>query len=183
MIILLKLIVVGGILGAAYYLGDKHVFAMAAVVLAPLAAAMFTRDVMNFFSGTTYAMRKHAYDSDARVFKFGYTQMRVIMYRNRAWFEAAPVCAALGYADVQKSIRHYATTEYCVRGTKKDPFLSESGVRRMAAISRHGEAQSFLRWFDNEVLTTLENTRRRMKRAENEPLDIDITESTRSDKF
>ena len=98
-------------------------------------------------------------------------------------FEAAPVCAALGYADVQKSIRHYATTEYCVRGTKKEPFLSESGVRRMAAISRHGEAQSFLRWFDNEVLTTLENTRKRMKRAENEPLDIDITESTRSDKF
>ena len=108
--------------------------------------------------------------------------MRVIMYRNRAWFEAAPVCAALGYADVQKSIRHYATTEYCVRGAKKEPFLSESGVRRMAQISRHGEAPSFLRWFDTEVLTTLENTRRRMKRTEHEALDIDITESPPVDK-
>lgn len=183
MIILLKLFAVGGVLGAAYYLGDKHVFAMSAVVLAPLAAVMFTRDIMAFFSGTTYAMRKHAYDSDARVFKYGYTQMRVIMYRNRAWFEAAPVCGALGYADVHKSIRHYATTEYCVRGVKKEPFLSESGVRRMAQISRHGEAPSFLRWFDNEVLTTLENTRKRMKRSENEPLDIDITESLPPDKF
>jgi hypothetical protein len=181
-IILIKLIVIGAILGAAYYLGDKHVFALSSVVLAPLAAVMFTRDVMNFFSGTTYAMRKHAFDSDARVFKYGYTQMRVIMYRNRAWFEAAPVCAALGYADVQKSIRHYATTEYCIRGVKKEPFLSESGVRRMAAISRHGDAPSFLRWFDNEVLTTLENTRRRMKRSENEPLDIDLSESPPADK-
>ena len=181
MIILVKLCFVAAALGSAYYLGDKHLFAMAAVVIAPLAAVMFTRDIMNFFSGTTYAMRKHAYDSDARVFKYGYTQMRVIMYRNRAWFEAAPICEALGYADVQKSIRHYATTEYCVRGAKKEPFLSESGVRRMAAISRHGEAQSFLRWFDHEVLTTLENTRKRMRRTD-EPLDIDLSDSPPADR-
>ena len=106
----------------------------------------------------------------------------MVMYRNRAWFEVAPVCDALGCRDVQGSIRHYATTEYCVRGSKKEPFLSESGVRRLAQISRHGEAQAFLRWFDNEVLTTLEKTRRRMKRAENEPLDIDLAESPPPDK-
>jgi hypothetical protein len=175
--ILIKLFIVAALLGGAYYFGDKHLVALVAVVIAPLAAILFTRDIMNFFSGTTYALRKHAYDSDARVFKYGYTQMRVIMYRNRAWFEAAPVCEALGYADVQASIRHYATTEYCVRGTRKEPFLSESGVRRMAQISRHGEAPSFLRWFDNEVLTTLENTRRRMKSKADQAVDIDVTNS------
>lgn len=53
----------------------------------------------------------------------------------------------------------------------------------MAQISRHAEAPSFLRWFDKEVLATLENTRKRMRRTENEALDIDITESTPPDKF
>ena len=99
---------------------------------------MFTPDIVKFFGGSARALREHAYDSDARVFRYGYTQIRMIMFRNRAWFEAAPVCQALGYKDVERSIRHYATTEYCVRGTKKESFLSESGVRRMAEISRHG---------------------------------------------
>ena len=161
--ILLKLMLVAAVMGAVIYKGDATAIAFAMVLLAPVVAALFARNIMNFFGGSLYALRKHAYDSDARVFKYGYTQIRMIMYRNRAWFEAAPVCDALGYRDVQRSIRHYATTEYCVRGSKKEPFLSESGVRRLAEISRHAEALSFLRWFDNEVVTTLEKTRRRMK--------------------
>ena len=39
---------------------------------------------------------------------------------------------------------------------------------------RHGEAPAFLRWFDNEVVTMLEKTRRRMKSSMQEPLDIDL---------
>jgi hypothetical protein len=173
--ILIKMAIVGAVMGAVIYQGDGPAIAIAAVLLAPVAGAMFARDLMNFFGGSAYALRKRAYDSDARVFRYGYTQIRMIMYRNRAWFEAAPVCAALGYSDMQRSIRHYATTEYCVRGTKKQPFLSESGVRRMAEISRHAEAPAFLRWFDKEVLTTLEKTRRRMKSKEDAALDIDMT--------
>jgi BRO family, N-terminal domain len=181
--ILLKLFIVGAIVGGAYYAGDAHTAALVAVLLAPVMGVMFARDIMNFFGGSVYAMRRSAYDSDARVFKYGYTQIRMIMYRNRAWFEAAPVCSALGVRDMQSSIRRYATTDYCVRGSKKEPFLSESGVRRLAQLSRHGEAQSFLRWFDNEVVTTLEKTRKRMKRSENDPLDIDLAESPPPDKF
>ncbi len=174
---LLKLIIVGAALGAAYHWGDKSVFAMVAVLIAPVAGVMFTPDIVRFFGGSARALRAHAYDSDARVFRYGYTQILMIMFRNRAWFEAAPMCQALGYKDVDRSIRHYATTEYCVRGTKKEPFLSESGVRRMAEISRHGEAPAFLRWFDNEVVTMLEKTRRRLKSTTQEPLDIDLGES------
>lgn len=172
---LIKLIIIGGVMGAVVYKGDGPAVALAAVLLSPVVAAMFARDIMNFLGGSAYAMRKHAYDSDARVFRYGYTQIRMIMHRNRAWFEAAPVCEALGYRDMQRSIRHYATTEYCVRGARKEPFLSESGVRRMAEISRHAEAPAFLRWFDREVLTTLEKTRRRMKSSA--ALDVDITEA------
>ena len=174
---LLKLVLVGAVFGAAYHWGDKFVFAMVAVLIAPVAGVMFTPDIVRFFGGSAWALRAHAYDSDARVFRYGYTQILMIMFRNRAWFEAAPMCQALGYKDVDRSIRHYATTEYCVRGTKKEPFLSESGVRRMAEISRHGEAPAFLRWFDNEVVTMLEKTRRRLKSTTQEPLDIDLGES------
>ena len=173
--LLIKLVIVAAVMGVTFYFGDATAIALAMVLLAPLAAVMFVRDTVSFFSGSVYALRKRAYDSDARVFKYGYTQIRMIMHRNRAWFEAAPVCETLGYRDVQRSIRHYATTEYCVRGARKEPFLSESGVRRMAEISRHAESPAFLRWFDNEVVTTLEKTRRRMKSQERETLDIDIT--------
>jgi len=176
--ILVKLAVIGAVMGAVAYQGGGAEIALAAVLLSPVVAVMFARDVMNFFGGSTYALRKRAYDSDARVFRYGYTQIRMIMYRNRAWFEAAPVCEALGFRDMRRSIRHYATTEYCVRGRKKEPFLSESGVRRMAEISRHAEASAFLRWFDKEVLTTLEKTRRRMKSKEDAILDIDVTSSS-----
>ncbi len=177
--ILLKLAVIGAVMGVVAYKGGAPEMALAAVLLSPLVALMLARDVMRLFGGSTYAMRKHAYDSDARVFRYGYTQIRMILYRNRAWFEAAPVCEALGYRDMRRSIRHYATTEYCVRGRKKEPFLSESGVRRMAEISRHAEAGAFLRWFDKEVLTTLERSRRRMPSKEDATLDIDVTTSSR----
>lgn len=175
--LVLKLLFIAAVLGAAYYLGnrDAAAVALAAVLLSPLIALMFSRDVMNFFGGSAYTLRKRAYDSDVRVFKYGYsTQIRMIMYRNRAWFAAKPVCEALGHGDVVRTLRHYATTEYCVYGLKKETFVSESGVRRLAEISRHPDAPSFLRWFDTEVAATLERTRRRMKTA-GAP-DIDVTE-------
>ncbi len=173
MALLLKILFAGGAVGWSAYTDNS----LAIVFMAPLIGVMFTTDIMNLFGSSVHALRAHAYDSDARVFKYGYTQMRMIMYRNRAWFEAKPVCEALGYSDVERSIRHYATTDYCVRGAKKEPFLSESGVRRLAAISRHGEAKAFLRWFDLEVVTMLEKTRKRMKSSIEEPLDIDLSDA------
>lgn len=160
MMLLFKLLVAGSLIGWLYYKGEIAAIA----VVAPLAAIFLTRDIMNLFSGSYYFVRKRAYDSDARVFKYGYsTQIRMIMYRNRAWFEASPVCEALGHRDVERTVRHYATTDYCVYGMKKETFVSESAVRRLAERSRHPEAQAFLRWFDTEVAATLERTRRRMK--------------------
>ena len=178
---LLRVMFVASAVGAVYYWGDTSTFALSAVLMAPAVALMFTGDIMKFFSGSAGALRQHAYDGDARVFRYGYTQVRMIMYRNRAWFEAAPVCEALGHKDVQRSIRHYATTDYCVRGTKKESFLSESGVRRLAAISRSGEAPAFLRWLDQEVVTVLEKTRKRMRTSTQEPLDIDLNEPSAAD--
>ena len=127
MMLLFKIALVGGLIGSLYY--ADQVAALA--IVAPLAGILFTRDIMNLFGGSVYFMRKKAYDSDARVFKYGYsTQVRMIMYRNRAWFAAKPVCEALGHRDVDRTLRHYATTEYCTYGMKKETFLSESGVRR-----------------------------------------------------
>jgi prophage antirepressor-like protein len=75
------------------------------------------------------------------------------------------VCKALGFDDVQYAIRHYATTDYQIFGVKKEPFLSESGVQKLASLSRHADAPAFQKWFESEVLATLPKTRRRMKSA------------------
>jgi prophage antirepressor-like protein len=160
MLLVIKLALSAALIGWLYRTGEIAVI----VVVAPLVGILMTRDVMNLFSGSYYFMRKRAYDSDTRVFKYGYsTQVRMIMYRNRAWFEARPVCEALGHRDFERTIRHYATTDYCVYGMKREKFLSESAVRRLAEISRHPEAPAFLRWFDKEVGATLDRARRRMK--------------------
>lgn len=160
MMLLFKLAIAGSLIGWLYHKGEIAAIA----VVAPLAGILLTRDIMNLFGGSYYLMRRRAYDSDARVFKYGYsTQVRMIMHRNRAWFEAKPICEVLGHRDFERTVRHYATTEYCVYGLKKETFVSESAVRRLAEISRHPEAPAFLRWFDTEVGTTLERTRRRMK--------------------
>ena len=172
---LIKLILSAAVIGAIIHRGDA-LAGMLLVLVAPLIAVLFTSDIMKFFGGSAYALRKHAYDSDVRVFKYGYTPVRMIMYRNRAWFSARSVCDALGHRNVQRTVRHYATTEYCVMGLKKETFVSESGVRRLAEISRHNEAQSFLRWFDNEVTATLEKTRRRMKASG--AIDVDLSAPT-----
>lgn len=170
--LVLKLALAAGLMYWLYRSGEIAAIA----VVAPLLGILFTREVMNFFGGSYYAVRRRAYDSDTRVFKYGYsTQIRMIMHRNRAWFEARPVCEALGHRDVERTIRHYATTEYCVYGRKKAPFVSESGVRRLAEISRHPEAPAFLRWFDNEVAAALDRARRRMKSRDGDRLDIDVT--------
>lgn len=172
--LIFKLALILPLIGWLYYSGEIAAIAM----VAPLTGILLTRDIINLFGGSYYVMRRRAYDSDARVFKYGYsTQIRMIMHRNRAWFEAKPVCETLGHRDVERTIRHYATTEYCVYGRKKESFVSESGVRRLAEISRHPEAPAFLRWFDNEVAATLERTRRRMKSNEHTPLDVDITQA------
>ena len=57
---LVKLLIVGAILGGAYYAGNAHAAALVAVLLAPVVGVMFARDIMNFFGGLVYAMRRRA---------------------------------------------------------------------------------------------------------------------------
>ncbi|MBM3343807.1 MAG: hypothetical protein FJY56_17115 [Betaproteobacteria bacterium] len=175
MMLLIKLALAMPLIGWLVHANEIAALAL----IGPMIGILLTRDIMNLAGGSYYIARKHAYDSDTRVFKYGYaTQVRMIMHRNRAWFSAAPICEVLGHRDVERTVRHYATTEYCVYGLRKEKFLPESGVRRLAEISRSPEAQSFLRWFDIEVAATLERTRRRTQSggAIATP-DIDISEA------
>lgn len=159
MFLIVKIIVVAALVAPIIYLGN----AIAMVLVAPMLALLFVGDLINFGSKTIRAMRRSAFKGDARVYQFGFIQVRMIEHANRVWFSALPVCKALGYDDVQYVIRHYATTDYQIFGAKKEPFLSESGVQKLATLSRHADAQAFRRWFDSEVLATLPKTRRRMK--------------------
>ena len=160
--LLIKLLIAAAILGPLIYMDARVLIAVAA----PLVAILFTSDIMNFFSAAVRLLRKQAYAGDARVFRYGYNQIRMITQHNRAWFAAKPVCNALGYDDVQHAIRHYATTDHSLHGVKKEAFLSEAGVRRLAELSRHADTKSFLRWFEREVVAALEIERRRVQTAE-----------------
>ena len=161
--LLIKLLIAAAILGPLIYMDARVLIAVAA----PLVAIIFTSDIMNFFSAAVQFLRKQAYAGDARVFRYGYNQIRMITQHNRTWFAAKPVCDALGYADVLHAIRHYATTtDHSLHGVKKEAFLSETGVRRLAELSRHADAKSFLRWFEREVVAALEIERRGVQTAE-----------------
>jgi hypothetical protein len=159
MFLIAKIIVVSALVAPIVYLGE----AIAMVLVTPLVAILFVGDLMNLGAKSVGAMRKSAFKGDARVYQFGFIQIRMIEHANRAWFSALSVCKALGYNDVQFTIRHYATTDYQIFGAKKEPFLSESGVQKLASLSRHADALSFRQWFEGEVLATLPKTRRRMK--------------------
>jgi len=159
MFLIVKNIVVAALVAPIIYLGN----AIAMVLVAPMVALLFVGDLIEGGTKTIRAMRRSAFKGDARVYQFGFIQVRMIEHSNRVWFSALSVCKALGYDDVQYAIRHYATTDYQIFGVKKEPFLSESGVQKLAALSRHADAPAFQKWFDGEVLATLPKTRRRLK--------------------
>jgi hypothetical protein len=161
MFLIVKILIAAAVVVPLVYMGET----IAIVLVTPLVAILFVGDLIEGGTKTIRAMRRSAFKGDARVYQFGFIQVRMIEHSNRVWFSALSVCKALGYDDVQYTIRHYATTDYQIFGAKKEPFLSESGVQKLAALSRHADAPAFQKWFDGEVLATLPKTRRRMKSA------------------
>ncbi len=160
MMILFKILIAVALIGPGIYLQEPILM----VLTAPIAAVIFSPDILNFCIGSVRAMRHHAFKSDTRVFQFGYYQVRLIEWLGRPWFSAIPVCGALGHRDVEAAINYYATTDYCVYGTKKEQFLTAHGVLRLAELSRHPDAAKFRHWFENDVLGTLPDDLRRRAR-------------------
>ena len=158
--ILFKILIAVALIGPGIYLQEPILM----VLTAPIAAVIFSPDILNFCIGSVRAMRHHAFKSDTRVFQFGYYQVRLIEWRGHPWFSAIPVCGALGHRDVEAAINYYATTDYCVYGAKKEQFLTAHGVLRLAELSRHPDAAKFRHWFENEVLGTLPDDLRRRAR-------------------
>ena len=158
--ILVKMVIATALVVPGIYLQEPLLI----VLTAPVAAMIFSPDLLNLVIGSFRAMRHHAFKGDARVYQFGYYQVRLIEWQGRPWFSAIPVCGALGHQDVAAAINYYATTDYCVYGSKKEQFLTAQAVMRLAKRSRHPDATAFLKWFENEVLGTLpDNLRRRAR--------------------
>ena len=159
-VILVKILIAAALIVPGIYLQEPLLI----VLTAPIAAMIFSPDLLNLLIGSFRAMRHHAFKGDARVYQFGYYQVRLIEWQGRPWFAAIPVCGALGHRDVEAAINYYATTDYCVYGTKKEQFLTAQAVMRLAKLSRHRDATAFLNWFENDVLGTLPDDLRRRAR-------------------
>jgi hypothetical protein len=159
-VILLKILVATALIGPGIYLKEPLLI----ILTAPIAALIFSPDLLNFCIGSFRAMRHHAFKGDARVYQYGYYQVRLIEWQGRPWFSAVPVCGALGHHDVEAAINYYATTDYCIYGTKKEQFLTAQAVMRLAKLSRHPDATNFLNWFEKDVLGTLPDELRRRAR-------------------
>lgn len=160
MVILVKILIAAALIGPGIYLKEPLLI----ILTAPIAALIFSPDLVNFCIGSFRAMRHHAFKGDARVFQYGYYQVRLIEWQGRPWFSAVPVCGALGHRDVEAAINYYATTDYCIYGTKKEQFLTAQAVMRLAKLSRHPDATNFLNWFEKDVLGSLPDELRRRAR-------------------
>ena len=127
--------------------------------VAPAIGVAFSKNLIEFWESAVRAMRKHAYEGDERVYKFGFVQLRMVMRHGRPWFAAHEVCGALGYEDVDEAIRHLAASEHEGIGGSRIPYLPEAAVDKLAARSRHPDAVRFRIWFERDVMYPIKRAR------------------------
>jgi prophage antirepressor-like protein len=122
------------------------------VLASPVIGVAFARPLVEFWESYVRRTRKHAYEGDDRVFRFGYNEVRMVMWHGGPWFVASEVCSALGYDDVKEATRHFAAAERATVEGRNGLWLSEAGVEKLAQRSRHPRAREFRLWFEREVM-------------------------------
>jgi hypothetical protein len=99
----------------------------------------------------------HAVRRDERIYRYGYTDIRMLMVGGNPWFAAADVGSALGLTDVDEETRHFDVAHCNFVGGEL--YLSEAGVAILMGLSRHPDARSFRIWFEREVMFPLNRAR------------------------
>ena len=100
-----------------------------------------------------------------RHYYFGHEEIRVVFDDNdSAWLCLADLRRCIG-GDAGR-IRHFLPTEATTfRASSRQVYLSEAGVRRYVAVTRHADLQKFTLWFERDFISPIEK-----RRARNLPL-------------
>lgn len=105
--------------------------------------------------------------------------VRIVMRDGDPWFVASDVCAALGVARPQDSVRHLDEDEKgrcpldTPSGEQEVLIVSEAGLYSLILRSRRPEAKKFKRWVTHDLLPTVRQTGRyQIERRPTSELDI-----------
>jgi len=129
------------------------------VVLCTPALALIAPELVEFWSWFAGKAEQRAVQREERIFRFGYTDIRMLMVGQNPWFAADDIASALGLADLDHQVKHFDAHKCDVVGKENERYLSEAGVMTLIGRSRHPDARSFRIWFEREVMFPLKRAR------------------------
>ena len=148
MSVALRIAAVLATLTLAYLIGGLILL----VIASPVIGVAFSKPIIEFWGWYLRWARRRAYEGDDRVFRFGYHEVRTVMWHGGPWFMASEVCNALGHENVEEATRHFPPTECASIPGRSEFWLSDAGVEKLARRSRHPRAREFRLWFEREVM-------------------------------
>jgi hypothetical protein len=132
------------------------------LALSSVAVALIAPEVVGLWYWLIGKAEEHAVDRDERIYRFGYTDVRMLMVGENPWFAAADVGSALGFADIDQETKRFDVTKCDFVSGKL--YLSEAGVMTLIGHSRHPDTRSFKVWFEREVMFPLNRAREARER-------------------
>lgn len=89
-------------------------------------------------------------------YSFKGQRVRVLLdERQQPWFALNEIRHVLDLGAEQGMFRHYGPHEYGIPESASEPYLSESGLRRLIKYSAHPDAEALGLWLEREVLRLL----------------------------
>jgi hypothetical protein len=156
---------VAGLCAVLLLLGGPSQAVLIVIVMCTPAVVLIAPEVVEFWSWLVGKAEEHAVDRDERIYRFGYTDIRMLMVGENPWFAAADVSRVLGFADVDQETRLFDVTQRDFIGDVL--YLSEAGVTTLIGHSRHRDTRSFKIWFEREVMFPLNRAREAQERERN----------------
>ena len=84
--------------------------------------------------------------------------MRVFLDEHRhPWFALNDIAYILSMKPGDATFNSYGPRELAVPESASEPYLSESGLRRLVKYSRHRDAGALGAWIERDVLRVLRN--------------------------
>jgi len=153
---------VAGICVAAYGVAGPATPVLILIVLCVPVVALIVPELFQLWEWFVGKAEEHAVDRDERIYRFGYTDIRMLMVGENPWFAAADVGSALGFADVDQETKRFDVTQCDI--VSDELYLSEAGVMTLIGRSRHRDTRSFKIWFEREVMFPLNRAREARER-------------------
>jgi hypothetical protein len=151
--------VVAGTCAAALLVSGPSTTLLIAIVLCTPTIALIVPELIEFWPWLAGKAEEHAVDRAERIYRFGYTDIRMLKVGASPWFAAADICAALGLRDEGEETRSLGAALCRAIGDGGERYLSEAGVTLLMERSPHPDARSFRNWFTREVMSPFARAR------------------------